>query len=136
MTTTTTTPTDPTAVQVHHSWVPYVAITAGAALLLKVVLIIASEDTVADGITGPLYLGSMLLGLAAALGAGLRRPRRRALAAVGFCVAFVLYVIAFSDAMKPLFESFSDKAYVIDEGPLGLLGLALLALGARARLRG
>ncbi len=133
--TSTTTTTDPNAVQVHHSWVPYVAITAGAALLLKVVLIIASEDTVADGITGPLYLGALLFGLAAAIGAGLRRERRRALAAIGFCLLLVFYVIGLSDAVKPLFESFSDEAYVIDEGPLGLLGLALLALGARARLQ-
>lgn len=133
--TTTTTATDPSAVQVHHSWVPYVAITAGAVLLLKVVLIIASEGTVADGITGPMHIGAVLLGLAAAIGAGLRRERRKALAAIGFCLLFVLYVIALSDALKPLFESFSDKVYVLDEGPLGLLGLALLGLGARARLQ-
>jgi hypothetical protein len=119
----------------HHSWVSYVAVAAGAALLVKAVVIIGSGGE-EPGITGLLYLGGLLLALAAAVGAGLRARRgRRALTGVGLGVALVAFVMVLSDALAPLFEVVSDAPWVADEGPVGLLGAVLLALGALGRTR-
>lgn len=118
----------------HHSWVPYVAVASGACLLLKAVLIIATEDGVADVAEVGLYLGGILLALAAAIGAGLRsRHGRRAVTAVGLCLLVVFYVMGLSDGVEALFAPISDAPWVRDEGPVGLLGVILLALGARGR---
>ena len=118
-----------------HSWVPYVAVAAGAALLVKAVVIIGSGGE-EPGVTGVLYLGGLLLALAAAVGAGLRARRgRRALTGVGLSLLVVAWVVALSDAVAPLFEVISDAPHVADEGPVGLLGAVLLAIGAARRDR-
>lgn len=133
MTTTarTTTPTGEGAGS-RHRWVPYVAVISGAILLLKAALIIGSEDGLDETLTALLYLAGVLLGIVAAVGAGLRaRPGRRTLVAVGLSVAFVMFII--SGITEPLFGALSDSAWVEDEGPIGLLGLIVLLLGARAR---
>ena len=119
----------------HHSWVSYVAVAAGAALLVKAVVIIGSGGE-EPGVTGLLYLGGLLLALAAAVGAGLRARRgRRALTGVGLCLALVAFVVVLSDALAPVFEALSDAPWVADEGPVGVLGAVLLALGALSRTR-
>lgn len=119
-----------------RSWPAYAAVVAGAALLLKAVLIIGSENAVAEGPMTALFLGGLLLALAAAIGCGLQQRRgRRALTAVGLSLAVVFYVIGLSDGVGSAFAQLSDAPWVGDEGPVGLLGVVLLALGARGRAR-
>jgi hypothetical protein len=119
----------------RHVWVPYAAIAAGSILLLESILIISSEDTVNGTAMVTMYFTGLLLALAAAIGTGLRqRKGRRALVAVGCVVALVVWVM--SDLVAPVFEAMSDAPWVGDEGPIGLLGAVLVALGARTRLAG
>ena len=120
-----------------HRWVPYVAVAAGAAYVLKVAVIWGSDDTASETLTGVLYIGGLLLGIAAGIGAGLRQRRgRRAVVAVALPVLLVAWVMGLGDTLKPVFEAFSDAEHVAVEGPLLLLGLVLLGLGARAGLSG
>jgi len=114
------------------AWPAYAALVAGGALLLKAGLIIGNEGEMNESVTTGLYLGGLLVALAAAVGTGLQARRgRRTVTAVGLVLLIVVYVMALSDAVGPLFEAIKDEAYVSDEGPVGLLGLALLALGLR-----
>jgi hypothetical protein len=129
MTATATSRDDAAVGNARHTWVPYAAITAGAMLLIKAVLIIGSEDSIADAPMVTLYFGGIAVALAAAIGAGLRARRgRRTLVAVGLSVALVLFII--TGLGGPVFAAMSDAAWVEDEGPIGLLGLILIALGA------
>lgn len=117
----------------QRGWVPYTAIASGAGFLLMSVLVFATEDDIGTPAVA-LYLASIVLALAAAIGQGLQQPRgRKTLVAVGLCLALVAWVMAVGDQLTPLFEQISDKPYVSDQGPIALLGLVLLALGARAR---
>jgi hypothetical protein len=120
----------------NHSWVPYAAIAAGASLLVMTVLVFATEDKVSDATAAPFYLAGLLLAVAAAIGAGLRsRPGRRLLIAVPLVVLIVAWAMGLGDFTTPVFEAlFGDKKYVGDQGPIGLLGVVLLALGARAKI--
>ena len=116
-----------------HRWVPYVTVAAGAAYVLKVALIWGSDDTASDAVVGALYLGGLVLGIAAGIGTGLRQRRgRRAVVAVALPVLLVVWVMGLGDVLKPVFGAFSDAGHVAVEGPLLLLGLVLLALGAWA----
>lgn len=117
-----------------HSWVPYVAIAAGAVLLVKAVIVISSDDEALTAATGWMYLAGLLLAVAAAVGYAISRERRRALVGIGLVVAIVAWVIGVGDLLTPVFELFSDSEYLADEGPIAILGLVLLALGARAKL--
>jgi hypothetical protein len=115
----------------RYPWVPYAAIVGGALLLVESALVIGSEDSLADGPMVALFDLGHLLALAAAIGVGLQQRRgRRALVAVGLSVALVAYVIAFSEVVGMAFEAMSDAPWVQDEGPIGVLGVVLLALGA------
>lgn len=116
------------------NWVPYVAITAGATLLVKAVIVVASDDEVLTATTGWMYLVGLLLAAAAAVGYAMSR-RYRVLTGVGLVLAIVAWVIGVGDLLTPLFEVFSDSEYLADEGPIGLLGVVLLGLGARGQLR-
>lgn len=118
-----------------HNWVPYVAVAAGTAYVLKVALIWGSGDTASTTVVGALYVAGLLLGIAAAVGAGLRQRRgRRAIVGAGLAGLLVAWVTGLGDNLQPVFELFSDKEYVAVEGPLGVLGVVLIALGARAKL--
>jgi hypothetical protein len=118
----------------RHSWVPYVGVVAGAVLLLKAVLIIGSENRVSEGAMAVLYLGGMVLALAACIGAGMRqRKGRRTLVAVAACFGLLAFVMVLSDAVAGVFAALSDAPWVGDEGPVGLLGVVLIGLSARAR---
>jgi peptidoglycan/LPS O-acetylase OafA/YrhL len=119
-----------------HNWVPYAAIIAGASLLLMTVLIFTTKDDVSDSVAVPLYLGGLLLALAAAVGTGLRMRRgRRAIVAVGLSMLVVAWAMGIGDLLTPIFEAlFGDKEYVGDQGPIGLFGAVLVALGARAKV--
>jgi hypothetical protein len=119
-----------------HSWVPYAAIAAGASLLVMTVLVFATEDKVSDSTAVPFYFAGLLLGIAAAIGAGLRsRPGRRILVAAPLAVLVIAWAFGLGEVTEPLFKAaFGNKDYVGDQGPIGLLGVVLLALGARATL--
>lgn len=118
----------------RHSWVPYVAVAAGTAYLLKAVLIIATENTISEGAMAILYLGALVLAVAAAIGAGLRQRRgRRTLVAVAGVLGLLAFVMMGSDLVAPAFEAMSDAPWVGDEGPVGLLGAVLIGLGVRGR---
>lgn len=113
------------------------AIAAGAALLLKAVLIISNGAGDFGGVaTTVMYLGGLILALVAAVGFGLnQRVGRRSLVAIGAVVLLILWVMGISDLTAPVFEAaIGDEVYVGDEGPVGLLGALLIALGARARM--
>jgi hypothetical protein len=126
MTASTTTRTSPS-----YRWVPYAAIVGGALLLIESVLVIGSEDTLADGPMIVLFDVGHVLALAAAVGVGLQQRRgRRALVAVALCVAIVAYVVALSEVVGAALGVFSDAPWVNDEGPVGVLGAVLLCLGA------
>ena len=117
-----------------HSWVPYTAIAAGAVLLAKAVIVISSNDEVLTSATAWMYLVGLLLAVAAAVGHALNRERHRTLVVIGLVLAIVAWVIGVGDLLTPVFEVFSDSEFLGDEGPIGLLGVVLLVLGARASL--
>ena len=113
-------------------WVPYVAVAAGAALLISSVITFATEGD-EPVVSVALFFAGWLLALVACVGFGLsRRPGRRALVAVGTSVLVVLWIMGIGDLLTPLVEVFSKKEYVGDEVPLVILALVLLGLGARA----
>ena len=117
----------------RHSWVPYAAIASGAGLLLMSVLVFATEDDI-DTPAVVLYLGSLLLALAAAVGQGIRvGGGKGALVAVGLCLAVVAWVMGVGDLLTPVFEQIKDEEYVGDQGPIAVLGLALVVLGTLGR---
>jgi hypothetical protein len=118
-------------VRPRHTWVPYIAGLAGAALLLKAVLIIAGNPgSDADGILAVLYLSGIALGLAAAIGAGLRRRGigARIGVAVGLSALLVVWIIGLGDLLKPVIGLISDAQRVKDEVPIGIGGIVLLIL--------
>ena len=112
----------------RHTWVPYLAGLAGAALVLKATLIIASRNQVDEGPMAVLYVAGLAVALTAAVGAGLRRHRvlARVAVAVGSSAALALWIVMLSDTVEPLVSVFSSAAYVIDEAPVGMAGMAIL----------
>jgi len=118
-------------VRPRHTWVPYIAGLAGAALLLKATLIIAGNPgNDAGGIFAVLYLSGLALVLAAAIGTGLRRRGvgARIGVAVGLSVLLIAWIIGLGDLLKPVIGVFSDAQRVKDEVPIGIAGVVLLAL--------
>jgi hypothetical protein len=103
---------------------------AGAALLLKAVLIIGSGNEVGEGPMAVLYLLGLAVGVVAAIGAGLRRERlgARIGVALGGAVLLVAWIMGIGDALKPAVAVLSDAAHVQDEVPIGLAGAVLLGL--------
>jgi hypothetical protein len=116
-------------------WVPYVAAAAGACLVLKGSLIIASGNAVSETPMAVLYLAGLALGLAAAVGAGFRqRGLLRGLAVgVGGSVLLLAWIMGIGDAFKPVVGLVSDAEHVQVEVPIVAAGLALLLLALRAR---
>lgn len=113
-------------------WVPYAAVAAGAAHLISSAMVFATDGD-EPAVSVALFFVGNALALAAAIGFGLSRRRgRRALTAIGLSVLVVAWVMGIGDLLTPVFEAFSDKDYVSDEGPLVLMGLVLLGLGAWA----
>ena len=119
-----------------HNWVPYAAIASGASLLVMTVMVFATKDEVSEAAAVPFYFAGILLGVAAAIGVGLRsRPGRRALVGVPLAVLVVAWCMGLGDFTAPLFEAaFGDEEYIGDQGPIGLLGVVLIVLGARAKI--
>jgi hypothetical protein len=119
-----------TSTRRRHTWVPYVGAAAGAALLLKAVLIIGSGNGVSDGPMAVLYLLGVLLGVVAAVGAGLRRDGvgTRIATAAGGALLFLAWITGLGDGLKPLAALVSDAEHVQVETPIGLAGVVLLGL--------
>ena len=119
----------------RHTWVPYVAAAAGACLVLKGTLIIASGNAMPDPPMAVLYLAGLALALVAAIGAGLRQRGRLRGLLVGFGATFLLawWIVGLGDAFKPLVGIVSDAEHVQAEVPVVAAGLVLLLLALRAR---
>jgi hypothetical protein len=117
----------------RHGWVPYAAMASGAGFLLMSVLVFASKDDI-DTPAVVLYLGSILVALAAAIGQGIRvGGGKGALVAVGLCLSVVAWVMGVGDLLAPVFEKINDQEYVGDQGPIAVLGLVLVILGTLGR---
>lgn len=115
----------------RHTWVPYIAGLAGAALLIKATLIIAGNPSSdADGIFAVLYLSGIALAVAAAIGTGLRRRGvgARIGVAIGLSVLVIAWIMGLGDLLKPVIGVFSDAQRVKDEVPIGIAGVVLLTL--------
>lgn len=119
-----------------HNWVPYAAIAAGTIFFAETVDIFVEGGDKHLGLMVPFWMLAIALSLAAAIGTGLRsRPGRRILVGAGLSVLVVAWIMGLGDLTGPVFESvFGHHEYVNDEGPIGLLGVVLLALGAHAKL--
>jgi hypothetical protein len=113
-------------------WVPYVTVVSGSAFLISSAMVFATDGDEPPVSVG-LYFGAIALALAAAIGFGLTRRRGlRAVTGSGLAVLLVAWLMGVGDLLTPVFERISDKPYAGDEGPLVLLGLVLLGLGALA----
>lgn len=121
----------------RFTWVPYVAAVAGAALIVKGSLIIATNNAISEGAMGVLYLAGLALGVVAAIGAGLRQRGWVRGLLVGFGSAFALlaWIMTLSDAFKPVVGLVSGTEHVQVEVPVVLTGLVVAALAVRARSR-
>lgn len=112
----------------------WAALIAGAALVIKVAHIFATDGS--DHIIQPvLYLGGIVLGVVGAVGVGARYGSTR-LKKVGLGVltffGFIFFLMMLSDAMQGLINAIVDApAYVGDEVPVALAGLAWLFVGYR-----
>lgn len=113
----------------RHTWVPFVAAAAGAVLVLKATLVMATDDGVPTA-AGVLYLLGLLLGVVSAVGAGLRRRAvgaRFAVALAGVLLLLV-WVMALGDALKPVVGLATDSEAVQAEVTIALAGIGLLTL--------
>jgi hypothetical protein len=121
----------------RHTWVPWVAALAGAAFTLKVTLILASDNEMAEGPLAVLYLSGLLLGVVAAVGAGLRQHGALRSVAVGggSALLLVMWIMGLGDLLKPVVGVVSDAEHVQVEVPILLAGLVLLGLAWWARSR-
>ena len=118
----------------RHTWVPYVAAAAGAVLVLKAVLVMATDDG-APSAMGVLYLLGLLLGLVAAVGAGLRQHgwARSVGVGLGAAVLLTVWIMGLGDTLKPVVGLVTDYQHAKNEIPILLAGLVLLALAWKAR---
>lgn len=119
----------------RHTWVPAVAGLAGLAYVLKVSLILVSDNTIADPPLVVLYLGGLVLGLIAAVGAGMRQSGalRGVAVGVGSAALLVAWIMGLGEVLEPPLARLSDAVHVQEEVPIMVAGLVLLALAWRAR---
>lgn len=117
--------TDPS----RRTWVPYVAAAAGTVLVLKAALVIATDDG-APSAMAVLYLVGLLLGLAAAVGAGLRQRgwARSLVVGLGCAALLVLWIMGLGDMITPVVALVTDSQHAQNEMPILLAGLALLGV--------
>jgi hypothetical protein len=113
---------------------PVIAIVAGSLLLIKVGLIIATGNTLPGALEGGLYLGGVLLPLAAAPGlAAAILPGASRLARIGLTIAIgvahLFFIMALSDGIGALVENVTDTKYLVDEVPVAVAGLAWVLIG-------
>lgn len=121
----------------RHTWVPWVAALAGAALTLKIALIAAAGDGMSDTPFAILYLGGLALGLAASVGVGLRqRGALRSLGlGLGSAVLLLAWIMGLGEVLEPLIGLVTSSTTAQEEGPILVAGLVLLGLAWRGRAR-
>ena len=108
---------------------PAVGALAGLTLTVKASLIIGTGNAIAEQPMAVLYLSGLALGVAAAVGFGLRRSplALRIATAVVAPLLLIAWIMGLGEVVEPLFGLVNDAQYVRDEGPIGLLGVVLLA---------
>src|SRR5690348_8833904 len=113
----------------RHPWVPAVAALSGAAFVLDTALVVGFHDRIADGPLFALYDVAILLGVVAGVGLGLRRGAvwSRVLVALAAPLLLLAWILGLGEVIEPAVGLFSDRGYVKDEIPVGVLGLVLLA---------
>lgn len=111
------------------------AIVAGLALLLKVALIIATTNALPSTVAGVLFLVGVALPLVVAAGLATASPSwgKRVAIGVGVVLAHLFFLMMLSDSLGGLVEMVTTRAYLADEVPVGVLGLAWLAVGLLMR---
>jgi hypothetical protein len=111
----------------RHRWVPTVGALSGLAFVVDTAIVVGWHDP--DGALFVLYDFAILLGVIAGVGLGLRRTAlwARIAVAVAAPILVVAWIMGLGEVVEPLVAQFSDKQYVQDEIPPGLLGLVLLA---------
>lgn len=112
------------------------ALTAGVVLILKAMLIIGTANAVSETAMGVLYVIGVALPLVAAAGIASPHHGRAKQAGIylGVILAHLFFLTFLSDGLKGAVGVFSEQAYVIDEVPVALLGLAWLATGLWMRI--
>ena len=107
---------------------------AGAAMLIKVAHIFVL-DGAEQPIQGVLYLGGIVLTIAAAAGVGGRfgrRPLTKALLGFGAFFVTLFFLTMLSDGVKAGIHAVADvPEYVATEIPVALVGLVWLVVGYR-----
>ena len=113
----------------RHTWVPAVAALSGAAFVLDTALVVGFHDRIPDGPMFAMYDVAILLGAIAGVGLGLRRDHLGARIAVAVVAPLlvVAWILGLGEVLEPAVGLFSDRDYVQDEIPVGVLGLVLLA---------
>lgn len=120
----------------RHTWVPYVAALAGATLLVKGTLAAVQDDGTNDTAMAVMYLGGIALGLAAAVGAGLRRGGWSGAAlGGGLAVLLVGWIMGLGESLEAVVGALSDDRAVQEETPIAVAGLVVLVLAWRAWTR-
>ena len=119
----------------RHTWMPYVAAVAGVALLTKGLIAAAQGDESPDLATAVLYLGGIALGIAAAVGTGLRQPSplRKVAVGTGLSLLLVAWMIGLGELVEPVITLFTDVESRRQELPIAFAGLVVLGLAWRAR---
>lgn len=128
---------DSTAHAPRHTWVPWVAALAGAALTLKIVLLAAGGEGMSDTPFALLYLSGLALGLAASVGVGLRqRGALRSLGlGLGSAVLLLAWIMGLGEVLEPLVGVVTSSTTAQEETPILVAGLVLLGLAWSARSR-
>lgn len=109
------------------------ALVAGAAMAAKVLLIIATGNSLPALLETVLFAVGALLPLVTAIAVATTRRGWPSRIGVGFgiAVAHLGYITMLSDGVGEAVAVFTDVVHLIDELPLLLLGAAWLAVGVR-----
>jgi hypothetical protein len=109
------------------------AFVTGIALVVKVVLILATSNAAPAAATGALYAIGVFTPVVVAIDVARRRASLGAKIAVGvgIVVAHLVYVTMLSDAVEALVAPFTSTAYVLDEVPIMVLGVIWLMVGVK-----
>lgn len=109
------------------------AFVTGIALVVKVVLILATGNAAPAAATGVLYVIGVFTPVVVAIDLARRRASLGAKIAVGVGIVFaqLFYVTMLSDSVEALVAPFTDTAYVLDEVPIMVLGVIWLIVGLK-----
>ena len=109
------------------------AFVTGIALVVKVVLILATSNAAPGAATGALYVIGVFTPVVVAVDVARRRASLGAKFAVGVGIVFahLFYVTMLSDAVEALVAPFTTTAYVLDEVPIMVLGVVWLIVGVK-----